>query len=83
MDRLQLDTQFTTNHYAIMHKIQKKNIAEANSVLVVTSVLKTSNQGHLSFERETERAFDGQGKLETTVRLNYFRIVLLHLQEKV
>ena len=45
-----------------MHKIQKKNIAEANSVLVVTSVLKTSNQWHLLLERETERAFDGQEK---------------------
>ena len=40
-----------------MNKIQKKNTAEADSDLEVTSVLKTLHQWHLSFERETERAF--------------------------
>ena len=45
-----------------MHKIQKKNTAETNSGLEVTSVLKTLHQWHLSFERETKRAFYGRGK---------------------
>ena len=62
LDRLQLDTRFTTNRLEVMHKIQKKNAAEANSCSKVTSVLKTLHQWHLSFERETERAFHGQGK---------------------
>ena len=62
LDRLQLDTRFTTNRLEGMDKIQKKNAAEANSGSKVTSVLKTLHQWHLSFERETERAFHGQGK---------------------
>ena len=62
MDCLQLDTRFTTNRLEVMHKIQKRNTAEANSGLEVTSVLKTLHQWHLSFERETEKAFYGQGK---------------------
>ena len=45
-----------------MHKIQKKNTSEANPRLEVTSVLKTIYQWHLSFERETERAFYEQEK---------------------
>ena len=45
-----------------MHKIQKKNTSEANPGLEVTSVLKTIYQWHLSFERETERAFYEQEK---------------------
>ena len=45
-----------------MHKIQKNNATVANSGLEVTSVLKTLRQWHLSFERETERAFYRQGK---------------------
>ena len=61
LDRLQLDTRFTTSHLEVTHKIQKKNTAETNSGLEVT-VLKTLHQWHLSFERETERAFYGQGK---------------------
>ena len=59
--RLQLDARFTTNGLEVMHKIQKKNTAEANSGLKVISVLKTLHQWHLSFEKETERAFYGQG----------------------
>ena len=66
LDLLQLDTRFTTNHLEVMHKIQKKNTAEANSGLEVTSVLKTFHQWHLSFEREAERAFYGQGKFRLT-----------------
>ena len=31
LDLLQLDTRFTTNRLEVMHKIQKKNTAEANS----------------------------------------------------
>ena len=62
LDRLQLDTRFTINHLEVMHKIQKKNTAEASSGLEVTSVLKTLHQWHLSFEREIERAFYGQGR---------------------
>ena len=52
--RLQLDTRFTTNHLEVKHKIQKKNTAEANSGLEVTSVLKSLHQWHVSFESETE-----------------------------
>ena len=44
LDRLQLDTRFTTNRLEVMHKIQKKNAAKANSGLEVTSVLKTLHQ---------------------------------------
>ena len=62
LDRLQLDTRFTNNHLEVMHKIQKKNATEANSVLEVTSVLKTLHKWHLLFRRETEKAFYGQGK---------------------
>ena len=62
LDLRQLDTRFTTNRLEVMHKIQKKNVEKANSGLEVTSVLKTLHQWHLSFERETERAFYGQGK---------------------
>ena len=54
LDRLQLDTRFTTKCWEVTHKIQKKNTAEANSGLEVTSVLKTLHQWHSSFERETE-----------------------------
>ena len=36
LDRLQLGTQFITNHLEVMHKIQKKNAAKANSGLEVT-----------------------------------------------
>ena len=48
-----------------MHKIQKKNIAEVNSGLEVTSVLKNLHQWHLSFERETERAPYRQENLQS------------------
>ena len=41
LDRLQLDTRFTTNRLEVIHKIEKKYVAEANSGLEVTSVLKT------------------------------------------
>ena len=51
-------SKFTTNRLEVMHKIQKKNAAEANSGFDVTSVLKTLHRWHLSFERETERATD-------------------------
>ena len=65
LDRLQLDTRFTTNRLEVTHRIQRKNTAEANSGLEVTSVLKyTSGVYHLktntlSFQREAERAFYG------------------------
>ena len=62
LDRLQLDTRFTTNRLEVMHKIQNKNTAEANSGLEVTLVLKALHQWHLSIEGETGRAFYGQGK---------------------
>ena len=62
LDRLQLDTRFTTNRLEVLHKIQKKDTTEANLGLEVTSVLKTLHQWYLSFERETEKAFYGQGK---------------------
>ena len=55
LDRLQLDTLFTTNRVEVMHKIQKNHTAETNSGLEVTSVLKTLHEWHLSFERQTER----------------------------
>ena len=55
LDRLQLDTLFTTNRVEVMHKIQKNHTAEINSGLEVTSVLKTLHEWHLSFERQTER----------------------------
>ena len=61
LDRLQLPTRFITNGLEVMHKIQKKNAAEANSDLEVTSVLKTLHQWHLLFEKETKKAFYGQG----------------------
>ena len=72
LDRLQLDTRFTTNGLEAMHKIQKKNTAEANSGLEVTSVLKTLHLWHLSFERETERAFYGQGKFRLAPGYQHF-----------
>ena len=63
LDRLKLDTRFTTNRLEVIHKIQKENTSEANSGLEVTSLLKTLHQWHLSFERKAERAFYGQVKL--------------------
>ena len=59
LDRLQLDTRFTTNHLEVMHKIQKKHTAETNSGLEITLVLKTLHEWHLSFEKQTERACYG------------------------
>ena len=44
LDRLQLDTLFTTNRLEVMHKIQKNHTAETNSGLEVTSVLKTLHE---------------------------------------
>ena len=38
LDRLQLDTRFTTNRLEVLHKIQKKNAAETNSGLEVRSM---------------------------------------------
>ena len=44
LDCLQLNARFTSNRLEVMHKIQKKNNAEANSGFEVTSVLKTLHQ---------------------------------------
>ena len=44
LDCLQLDARFTSNRSEVMHKIQNKNNAEANSGFEVTSVLKTLHQ---------------------------------------
>ena len=63
-----------------MHKIQKKNTSEANPGLEVTSVVKTIYQWHLSFERETERAFYEQGKFRLApVNEQFYRETTIYL----
>ena len=57
LDRLQLDTRFTINRLELIHKIQKKNTAGANSGLEVTSVLKTDSIYHLKGKQKRKGMF--------------------------
>ena len=62
LDRLHLNKQFTTDRLDVMHKIQKKNASEEDLNGEVTNVLNSIQFWIISYYKEIERAFYGQGK---------------------